>query len=236
MTGEEFLVRKKRTAKAGRSSVGRVYEELRTSAVRFEFLPGARLNEVAIARQLGVSRTPLREALNRLTVDGFLTFSPNHGFFRKPLEAKGIFDLYELRLLLETAGVKLAVSRGSDAALDEIQHFLEQSGEASPERTVEELVAIDESFHERIMALAANSEMLKALRDVSAKIQYVRVDMLARADAPRKHAEHLALVQLLKRRDAEGCVTLLQQHIEHRLEQIVDAVKKSYGRIYVSAQ
>jgi DNA-binding GntR family transcriptional regulator len=56
---------------------------------------------VAIARQLGTSRTPLREALNRLTADGFLTFSPKQGFFRKPIEVNEIFDLCELRLQIE---------------------------------------------------------------------------------------------------------------------------------------
>src|ERR1700730_760184 len=88
---EIVLPRRKRNAGADHSSVARVYEQLKRRAITFEFRPGDRLNEVAIARQFGVSRTPLREALNRLTMDGFLTFSPNQGFFRRPLEVNEIF-------------------------------------------------------------------------------------------------------------------------------------------------
>jgi len=201
----------------------------------FEFRPGDRLNEGAIARQLGVSRTPLREALNRLTVDGLLTFSPNQGFFRKPLEVKEIFDLYELRLQLETGAAKLAVERASDEAIDEIDRFLDQSGEDRPERTIEELVVIDEGFHERFMALTGNAEMLRLLQHINARIHYVRIDMHARADAPMKHADHRAIIRLLRERDSEECAALLFRHIEHRLDQIIEAVRKCYARIYVPA-
>jgi DNA-binding GntR family transcriptional regulator len=86
---------KKTKAKAGTPSesiVERIHRELRGMAVSYQFLPGERLNEAILAKDLGVSRTPLREALNRLTAEGFFTFSANQGFFRKPLEVKEIFD------------------------------------------------------------------------------------------------------------------------------------------------
>ncbi len=81
---------KKAPAKAiarddSQSIVDRVHRELRTMAITFQLLPGERLNEAILAKELGVSRTPLREALNRLSAEGFLTFSANHGFSRKPL-------------------------------------------------------------------------------------------------------------------------------------------------------
>lgn len=229
------MAEKKRSVNARSGSVGRIYEQLKRQAMTFEFRPGDRLNEGAIARQLGVSRTPLREALNRLTMDGLLTFSPNQGFFRKPLEAKEIFDLYELRLLIESGAVRRAVQRGSAEAIDEIGRFLEESGEDHPERTIEELVLIDEGFHERLMALAENAELLRTLRHINARIHFVRIDMQARPDAPMKHAEHRAIVQALRERDSERCAALLYQHIEHRFDQIIEAVRKCYARIYVPA-
>src|ERR1022692_967687 len=90
-----------------KSAVDRVYAQLKELAISFELRPGDRINEVVVARRLGVSRTPLREALNRLTSDGFLTLSRNTGFFRKPLDPKEIFDLYELRNQIEMAGGRL---------------------------------------------------------------------------------------------------------------------------------
>ena len=86
-------------------------------AMTFHFLPGERLNEAILAKELGVSRTPLREALNRLATEGFLTFSANNGFFRKSLDVKEIFDLYEFRMYLELSAVKLAVERATDEQL-----------------------------------------------------------------------------------------------------------------------
>ncbi len=227
------VVRRMRTASADGSSVGRVYEELKRRAISFGFRPGERINEVEIARQFGVSRTPLREALNRLAADGFLTFSPKQGFFRKPLDVKEIFDLWEFRLHIETAGSKLAVERGSDEAIVEIDNHIEQAIEGLAERTVEELVTIDESFHERIMALTGNVEMLRTLQNINARIQYVRIDL--QASREMKYAEHRAIVQALKLRDGDRCAALLHQHIEARLDRITEAVRNCYGRIYMGA-
>jgi DNA-binding GntR family transcriptional regulator len=222
---------KKRNANADGSAVGRVYEELKRRAISFGLRPGEHLNEGEIARLLGVSRTPLREALNRLRADGFVNFSPNQGFFRKPLEAKEIFDLWEFRLHIETEAARLAVERGSDEAVLEIVRYLDQGGEDRPERTVEELVALDEGFHERIMALTGNAEMLLVLRNLNARIRYVRIDLQARRET--KHAEHRQIIQALRERDQERCAALLYRHIEPRLDQIVDAVRSCYRRIYV---
>ena len=215
------------------SSVGRVYEQLKRRAIKFEFRPGDRLNEVAIARQFGVSRTPLREALNRLTIDGFLSFSPNQGFFRKPLEVNEIFDLCELRLQIETGAARLAVERGSDEAIAEIDKFLNAAGEELEKRSVEELVSADEAFHERIMALTGNIEMMRTLRNINARIHYVRIDLKAPL-RETKYSEHIAILEALKHRDAEQCAKLMYQHIEPRRDQIIEAVKKGYARIYVA--
>ena len=68
------------------SAVDRVYLELRCMAIDFRLLPGERLNEAVLARQLGVSRTPLRQALNRLSSEGFFTFLANNGFYRKAID------------------------------------------------------------------------------------------------------------------------------------------------------
>ena len=229
------MAARKKTVSARRGSVGRIYEQLKRRAITFEFRPGDRLNEGAIARQLGVSRTPLREALNRLTVDGLLTFFPNQGFFRKPLEAKEIFDLWEFRLVIESGAARLAVQRASTEAIEEIHRFLDESGEDHPERTIEELVAIDEGFHERLMAMTGNAEMLRSLQHINARIHYVRIDVNARVDAPQKHAQHRAILQALKERDSQRCEALLRQHIEQRFDQIIDAVRRCYARIYVPA-
>src|SRR3546814_9794077 len=79
-------------------------------AIGYEFKPGEKLNEVALARRLAVSRTPLREALNRLGIEGLLRFQPGKGFFCRDLDVHEIFHLYELRKVVEVAGARLSSS------------------------------------------------------------------------------------------------------------------------------
>ena len=129
------------------SVVDRVYEQLKAMAVSFEFKPGARVNEGAIASKLGVSRTPLREALNRLNTAGFLRFMPGKGFFCRELDAQEIFDLYELRKSIEIAAVRLAIKRARDQDIDALLTFLRDTGPDPGERTSMELVRLDEAEH-----------------------------------------------------------------------------------------
>ena len=102
--------------KPGRAadSVDKVYDALKDLAVDYRFRPGERVNEVELAARLGVSRTPIREALNRLVRDGFMSFVPNRGFYARDITPKGVQDLYELRAAVERAAFKLACERGTD--------------------------------------------------------------------------------------------------------------------------
>jgi DNA-binding GntR family transcriptional regulator len=224
----------KKTTPDAENLAERVYRELREMAITFEIRPGERLNEIALAKRLGVSRTPLREAFNRLSSEGFLTFSANHGFFRKSLDVKEIFDLYEFRQKLELVAVRLAVERATAGQLTEIARFLEQSAKEVPTRTTVELVTLDESFHEQVMSLCGNEEMLRSLRNINGRIRYVRwVDMDGRRSVTQ--GQHKAILKKLQDRDADGAATLMSDHIAQRRESIVENVEKCYGKIYVSA-
>jgi DNA-binding GntR family transcriptional regulator len=220
---------------APQSAVDRVHNELRKMAMTFRFLPGERLNEAVLAKELGVSRTPLREALNRLSTEGFLTFSANNGFFRKTMDVKEIFDLYEFRMYLETSGIKLAVDRATDEQLSEIENFLTESAREVPSRTVDDLVTLDEQFHEMLIKLTGNIQMLNALRNINARIQFVRwLDMTDRRSETQSQHKHI--VAALRKRDRNEAERLISEHIVHRLDQIVDKVERSYGRIFVRSQ
>jgi DNA-binding GntR family transcriptional regulator len=214
------------------SVVDRVHRELRSMAMTFRFLPGERLNEAILAKELGVSRTPLREALNRLATEGFLTFSANNGFFRKPLDVKEVFDLYEFRMHLELSAVKLAVERATDEQILEIEKFAAESAQEVPGRTIDELVTLDEQFHEMLMKLSGNVQMLNSLRNINARIQFVRwLDMTERRSETQ--SQHKEIVAALRKRDRSESERLISDHIAHRIDQIFEKVEKSYGRIFV---
>jgi DNA-binding GntR family transcriptional regulator len=217
------------------SVVDRVYEQLKAMSVSFELKPGERLNEGELAKRLGVSRTPLREALNRLNTEGFLRFTPGKGFFCRELDAHEIFDLYELRKSIEVAAVRLAVKRAKDEDIDALLAFLDATGPEPGERSSIELVELDETFHERLMAMSDNAEMLRVLRNVNARIRFVRWIDMDRINRTNTQAEHRAVLHALKGRDEGTCVYVLERHIDRRLDTITSAIKEGYAQIYMPA-
>lgn len=213
----------------------RAYEQLRTMAITYQFRPLERLAEADLCRRLKVSRTPIREALNRLVTEGFLVFTPNRGFQCRPLDAKEIFDLYEVRRSLEVAAVRLAAERATDAELAELGTFLKGSRAAPADASVVELVGFDEAFHERIAGFSRNAELLHILRNINARIRFCRwIDMEngRRAATQTEHAEVLAA---LVARDGDRCAEIMTGHITRRLDQIVDVIREGYARIYMGA-
>ena len=218
---------------ASDSYVDRAYERLKIMAIGYHLKPGERLNEGELARQLGLSRTPLREALNRLTTEGFLRFSPGKGFFCRELDPKEIYDLYQLRKALEVGAIKLSVQTAQDADIAALEQFLTETGPDAGGRSTEELVSLDETFHERLMSLSGNTEMLQVLRNVNAKIQFVRWVDMDRVSRPVTQAEHRQILDRVKARDEFGCIAALEKHIDRRQDQITAAIKEGFAQIYM---
>lgn len=210
-----------------------IYERIKTMAMTFAIHPGERVNEVELSKALNVSRTPLREALNRLMVEGFLTRAPNRGFSGRALDAKQVYDLYELRLAIEKATVRSACERATGDELAELERFVKASKDRPEDTEAASLLALDEQFHERIAELTRNPEMVRTLRSINARIHYVRwIDM---REGQRKHTqqEHLQIVRALRDRDPEQAANLIDGHISMRLDQIVDVIRVGIAEIYM---
>ena len=220
---------------ATESVVDRVYEQLKSMAVSFELKPGQRVNEGDIAKLLGISRTPLREALNRLNTEGFLRFMPGKGFFCRELDVQEIFELYELRKSIEVAAVRLAIKRAKDTDIADLLAFLNSTGPDPGDRSSIELVELDEIFHERLMAMADNAEMLRVLRNVNARIRFIRWIDMDRVNRSTTQAEHRAVLAGLSIRNETICISVLEKHIDRRMDQITSSIKEGYAQIYMPA-
>jgi DNA-binding GntR family transcriptional regulator len=202
-------------------------------AITYRFRPGERINEVDLARQLNVSRTPLREALNRLATEGFLTATPNRGFFARPLDTKVVFDLYEFRRCLEVASARLACERATDVQLDELEAFVRASRDEKEDAQAIKLLRLDEEFHERVANLTGNEEILRSLRSINARIHFIRWIDMQNGRRTHTQAEHLRIVRALKARNAEEASGLMQDHISRRLDQIVEVIRAGFAEIYM---
>lgn len=217
-------------------SEGRVealYVRLKDMAVDFRFRPGERLNEVALAQALDASRTPLREALNRLVAEQLIDFVPGRGFFCRALDPRSVFDLYELREVIEIAAVRRAVERASDAEIGALRAALYAEGLDVDGLTIREMTALDEAFHVGIARLAGNGELVHQLERLNERIRFIRwVDMAASTD--RTKGEHREIMAAIESRDGELAAAVMRVHIARRMDQIVAAVREGYSNIYVS--
>ncbi len=213
-------------------SADRVYEQVKAMAVAYRLRPSERINEVELARQLGVSRTPLREALNRLAAEGFLVATVNRGYTMMPLDPQRVLTLYEYRAILEVGALRLACERASDAELAELHSFAQHSrDEIDDDAHALRVLSLDEQFHESIARLSGNDEMVRALRSLNERIRFVRwIDMQGRRSGTQ--AEHLRIMEHLRRREADAAATLMQAHIARRLDQIRDMIRTGFAEIY----
>lgn len=216
------------------SSTDRVYEQLRQMAIEFELRPGERVNELELARRLNVSRTPLRHACNRLASEGFLR-AANRGFYCRSLDVREIFDLYEFRCETEVIALRMSCQRASDKSLQAFAAFASGEGQKREGMSTRDLVHLDEQFHERIAEMAGNSELLRVIQNINARIRFVRcIDMERRIEDVS--CEHNQLVKLLQERDHSGCEALMRKHVSQRQEQIIDVVRAAFAHIYVGPQ
>lgn len=208
-----------------------VYGALRDMAITFRFPPGQRINEGELAKQLSISRTPLREAMQKLVSERLLDWQRNKGFSCRPLDAKQSFDLYEFRQSLEAISVRFACERATDAELDELGQFLDDTVDAEDDRDIDRLLHLDQNFHEGIATLSRNGEILAALRNVNARIYFIRwIAMTGQRE--RTQAEHRAVIEAMYRRDADRAVEVMVGHIAKRVDEIAGFVREGFGRIY----
>ncbi len=229
-----YLVLEMRTSVGiNNSIVDRVYGELKAMAMNYVLKPGERLNEIELSKQLGVSRTPLREALNRLNAEGFLQFMPGRGFYCRELNAKEIFDLFELRKAVETSAIRLSINRAKDEDIQALQKFLDETGPEAGSRTTRELIGLDETFHERLMKMSENAEMLRVLRNVNERIQFVRWIAIDPAKRATTQKEHRAALSALHLRNEQEAVGVLEKHIARREEEIVSMLREGVAHIYL---
>lgn len=212
-------------------TVNDLYEHLKEMAVLYTIRPGERVNELELAEKFSVSRTPLREALNRLVAENLLSFVPNRGFYVRQLDRQDVFDLYELRNSIESAAVQLATRRAEDKDIKALRKFWKDVLKEKGKIPSEELVIKDEEFHVRLVALSGNNEMVRSMYSINSRIHFVRwIDLEQRGhDA---FAEHLDILDAIEARDAARCHALVNTHITWRMEEITQVVEAGVVKLY----
>ncbi|MEL6466288.1 MAG: GntR family transcriptional regulator [Pseudomonadota bacterium] len=216
-------------------TVSVLYGRLREMAASFTFKPGERINESALSRDLGASRTPLREALNRLVAEGFVDFHAGRGFFCRDLSDQRITHLYQARIAIECEAVREAAARAVPLALDALEATLDATSDeyatcTNPIRLME----LDEAFHKRLAGLSENGELIRMLATVYDKIRFVRTADLRRLQAAGRTttARHKAVLDIVRTGDGAAASDAMRDHIEDRAKHASDAVRLAFADLY----
>ncbi len=211
-TGSSFLTAIDRNSQTG-SRADYVYQSLRNAIWEGRFAQGQRIREEDIAQSLGVSRTPVREALQRLQQRGLLVVRPGRGFAVAQLSNKQIFDLYATREILEGSAARFAAQHATEseiAVLYQLQKQLSKEG-----HNLLALVTLNRRFHQHIYEATHNQyllEMLDVLNDSMALLQNLTTQMPSRHG--QSDIEHLRIVRAIEKRDPEAAEKAARHHIQ----------------------
>lgn len=217
-------------------SVRKVYDEVRRMATDFELRPDSRVNEVELAHRFSVSRTPVREALNRLVIEGLITLVPNKGFYCRSLTKEEIFNLFEVRAGLEHVAAKSAIKRASDEALGLIARSWEEVAANTDLRQSQDLAILDEAFHEQIAAASSNAELLNTLRLVNVRLRFARRIVIEMRDRDGVFSDHREITKALRSRDTAKASEILEKHIMLSRDDALKVVREGFARIYAGAE
>jgi len=214
-----------------------IYELLLSKIVAQEFTPGQKLQSVEeIASALGVSRTPVKDAINRLAVEGLLTIVPRKGTFVADVTPEGLKELYDVRLMMELHAAELTIDRitGEDMAkLEQLLLSCRKFVDGDHYTDYEAFLELDTDFHRSLFELAGNSLLLKLYEGINLHLQVVRAYQKApgvAAGAAATQAEHTAILAALKARDVKALQNALTVHITNREKQLTGALEASKNR------
>jgi DNA-binding GntR family transcriptional regulator len=198
-----------------KKSLGRnVYERLKQAIVKGEFPSQARVVESRVAGALGISRTPVREAMHKLEREGLLRQSPSGGFYVVGLTRKDIEETFGIRSVLESYAARLAALQHKEKDLGPLERKIEEFGASLDRGRFQDLLRINTDFHDLLYALSLSPKLIKIINDLRDPIYRFRKVILKVEEMARKSNEdHRLMLELIRRRDAEAVEILVRDHI-----------------------
>lgn len=200
----------------GRTLRNQTYDELVKRITSGELHPGSQIDEKQLIAELGVSRTPFREAIAKLASDGLVEGKPYRGFSVREFSAKEINDLYALRRTLECFAIKLAVDNISNVDIDRLERILNRGVSALEVADLAGYAVHDQEFHGMIARLSGSQPLIEVLERLSLQVAMCRgVANREPGFASQAAVERDAILDALRVRDAASAAMLLDAHIAH---------------------
>jgi len=203
-----------------------IFNTLREAIIVGELKPGERLMEVQLAEKMGVSRTPVREAIRKLELEGLVNMIPRKGAHVADLSVKDIMDALEVRASLDGLATALAAERITDEELKELKRVQLQFVQYVEKGTLQGLVKKDVEFHDIIYNSSRNEKLIQITNNLREQVQRFRVIYLKDYDSTREIIkEHTGIFDALEKRDRELAQKVAQKHIKNQEIAIIRSIR-----------
>lgn len=200
---------------------GRVYESIREDILGGRYQQNAELKEAAIGAELGVSRTPVREALRQLELEGLVNIIPNRGAYVNMITAKDVQDIYVIRPMLEGLCARWATEKITEEQLDSLEETLCLTEYHTKKENYEKLYELDSLFHEQLYSASGSRILNHVLSDFHDYVKMVRkITIASQSRSVKSTEEHRAIFEAIKAKDADQAEELARQHVKRTVESI----------------
>lgn len=206
---------------------GKVFHKLREDILNGKYKENEELKEVAIGQELGVSRTPVREAFRQLELEGLIQIIPNKGAYVTGITPKDVHDIYMIRSTLEGMCAKLATEHITPEQLEELEENVYLASFHAEKGHMEQMAELDNRFH-HILYASCDSKMLEnLLEDFHQYVIRIRRRTLSTSRGKKSNEEHRQIMEAIKAHDPEAAERLANQHIINAYENIVQMTEKT---------
>ncbi|MDR7304397.1 GntR family transcriptional regulator [Haloactinomyces albus] len=198
-----------------------VYEAILEMIVTGDLKPGQHLVEKELAELLGVSRQPVREALQWLQKDEWVDLRPGYGAFVHVPTSEEADQLLSVRTLLEAESARLAATQASEAGVDRLREIHERGVAALAEDDIDTVVAANAELHSCITELSGNKVLMELTEQVGRRVRWYHTPV-ARHRGEQSWTEHAAMIEAISQGEAERAATLMREHTEHTRESYLE--------------
>ena len=205
-----------------------VFNTLRDAILTGKLVPGERLMENQLAEKLGVSRTPVREALRMLELENLVELVPRKGAQVLDMSEKDITNILEVRSALEGLATSLACKKMTKEDLQQLKNMEVDFEKAVADNDVDHVVDIDEDFHDLIFAATENDKLINIFRNLRIQLYRYRMAQAKNNETSMSTivAHHRSIIRAIENHDAEEGASIAQGHIKYQTESILRFVRK----------
>ena len=213
---------KERSEKSVGGLSSRVYDQIRAEILKGALMPGESVTEMSLATTCGVSRTPVREALHQLELEGLVELIPNKGAVILGISPEDICDIYEIRAMLEGGAAERAAERATEEDIRRLTEILDLTEFYIEKENMPQLQAMDGQFHQLIYEMSGSRMFRRVLKDLHYYVGLTRgASLKTEGRAAQSVKEHKAVLDAIAKHDGKKACELMTRHVNNALKNVL---------------